>query len=128
MYRWRFEQFKSSKGRQAISDWRKSVLSPARQAIFDTFLDRVAKMEKWPPEICRSLRKHPGKWELRWTAEKVEHRIFGFYSGPQVFAMLIGCTHKGRIYDPPSSFETMVDRARKLKTGEGVLSEYALSR
>jgi hypothetical protein len=126
MYRWRFEQFTSATERKAISDWRRNVLSPARRAIFDTFLDRIAKMESWTTEICRPLKgRYSGRWELRWTAEKVEHRIFGYYSGPKVFVMLIGCTHKGKIYDPPGAFETMMDRLRKLQTGQGGLSEYA---
>jgi hypothetical protein len=128
MYRWRFEQFTSAAERKAIDDWRRNVLSPARRAIFDTFLKRLAKMESWPTGICDPLKGYPGKWELRWTAEKVEHRIFGYYGGPQVFVMLIGCTHKGKIYDPRGAFETMVDRARKLQTGEGTPSEYALSK
>jgi hypothetical protein len=127
MYQWRFEEFTSAAKRRAISDWRRNVLSPARRAIFDTFLDRIAKMESWPTEICYPLRGYSGMRELRWTAEKVEHRIFG-YRGSKVFVMLIGCTHKGKIYDPREAFETMVDRYRKLQTGEGGLSEYELSR
>jgi hypothetical protein len=128
MYLWRFEQFTSATERRAITDWRRNVLSPARRAILDTFLDRIAKMESWPIGICSPLRGYSGKRELRWTAENVEHRIFGYYSGPRTFIMLIGCTHKGKIYDPPGVFETMVDRSRKLQTGEGALSEYALSK
>jgi hypothetical protein len=126
MYRWRFEQFTSAAGRKVISDWRRNVLSPARRAIFDTFLDRIAKMESWPTGICNPLKGYSKRWELRWTAERVEHRIFGYYGGSQVFVMLIGCTHKGKIYDPPGAFQIMVDRSRKLQTGEGTLTEYAL--
>ena len=89
-----------------MTDWRKS-LSPARRAIFDTFLDRIAKMKNWPSGICDPLKGHSGCWELRWTAEKVEHRVFGYYGGPSLFVMLVGCTHKGRIYDPHGVFETL---------------------
>jgi hypothetical protein len=83
-------------------------------------------MSSWPHGICDPLKGYKDCWELRWTAEKVEHRIFGFYSGRLLFSMLIGCTHKGRIYDPPGVFDTMVDRRRKLATGEGTLSAYEL--
>lgn len=125
MYRWNFEQFTSAAGRQAITDWRKSALSPARRAILDTLLKRIGKMESWPTGTCNKLKGYPGKWELRWTAEKVEHRIFGYYGGPKLFVMLVGCTHKGKIYDPSGAFDILVDRERRLQTGEGRLSEYA---
>jgi hypothetical protein len=122
---WTFQQFRSANGRDAILDWRKG-LSPARRAIFDVFIDRIAKMKSWPSGICDPIRGHSGYRELRWTAEKVEHRIFGYYGGPSLFVMLIGCTHKGKVYDPASAFQTMEDRRGKLKAGEGALSIYEL--
>src|SRR5690348_2257898 len=122
---WTFQQFRSGSGRDSITDWRKG-LSPARRAALDVFLDRIAKMSSWPHGICDPLKGYKDCWELRWTAGKVEHRIFGFYSGRLLLSMLIGCTHKGRIYDPPGVFDTMVDRRRKLTTGEGTLSAYEL--
>jgi hypothetical protein len=122
---WTFEQFRSASGRDSITDWRKG-LSPARRAVFDVFMDRIAKMRAWPSGICDPIKAHKGYWELRWTAEKVEHRIFGYYGGPLGFVMLIGCTHKGKVYDPPSAFQTMEDRKRKLINHEGTLSRYEL--
>src|SRR6266478_3313524 len=124
---WTFQQFRSAGGRDSISDWRRG-LSPARKAVFDVFMDRIAKMKTWPSGICDPIRGHSGYWELRWTAEKVEHRIFGYYGGPLLFVMLLGCTHKGKVYDPPSAFQTMKDRSGKLKNQEGVLAIYELVR
>ena len=83
-------------------------------------------MKSWPSGICDPIKGRSGYWELRWTAEKVQHRIFGYYGGPSQFVMLVGCTHKGKIYDPPSAFQTMQDRSGKLKFGEGTLSNYEL--
>lgn len=120
---WSFQQFRSAGGRDSITDWR-SGLSPARRAVFDIFMDRIAKMKVWPNGICDPIRGHSGYWELRWTAEKVEHRIFGYRGGPLLFVMLVGCTHKGRVYDPSSAFQTMKDRRGKLKNKEGELSIY----
>jgi hypothetical protein len=125
MWVWGFEQFRSASGRDTISDWRKR-LAPARRAVFDVFMDRIAKMTKWPVGICDPIRGHAGLWELRWTAEKVEHRILGYYGGPHLFVMLLGCTHKGRVYDPPEAFQTIKDRRRKILEGEGVLVNYEL--
>jgi hypothetical protein len=124
---WTFRQFRSlANEKDSISDWRKR-LSPARRATLDIFIDRIAKMSVWPRGICDPIRgkKYKGYWELRWTAEKVEHRIFGYFSGQFLFVMLVGCTHKGKVYDPPSAFETMKDLRRKLDdTKEGMLSVY----
>ena len=89
-------------------------------------MDRIAKMRSWLSGICDPIKGHSGCWELRWTAEKVEHRMFGYYGGPSLFVMLVGCTHKGKIYDPPSAFQTMEDRRGKIKAGEGSLSIYEL--
>ena len=124
---WNFKQFRSSSGRDSISDWRRG-LSPARRAILDVFLNRISKMQAWPTGICDPIRGYTGYWELRWTAEKVEHRIFGCYEGPLLFAMLIGCTHKGKVYDPPSAFQTMEDRRKKINRKDGTLSIYELAK
>jgi hypothetical protein len=121
---WTFYQFCSvASGRDSISDWRKR-LSPARRAVFDVFMDRIAKMGTWPNGICDPIRGQKGYWELRWTAEKVEHRIFGYYGGPSQFVMLIGCTHKGKVYDPQDAFNTLKKLRQKLEVKEGVLSIY----
>jgi hypothetical protein len=120
---WSFKQFTALSGRKAIDDWRKG-LSPARRATFDSFLDRIAKMKAWPTGLCDPIKNHAGCWELRWTAEKVEHRVFGYYGGEKEFVMVIGCTHKGKVYDPPGAFQSLDERKQKLEKGEAVLNEY----
>ena len=72
----------------------------------------------------KKIKGHPGCWELRWTAEKVEHRIFGYYDGPKVFAMLVGCTHKGKVYDPSDAFGTLKNRKAQIQKKEASLSPY----
>lgn len=123
MYVWRFQQFKTWSGRAVIADWRNSLL-PARKAVFDLFLNRIAKMESWPNGICDPIKKHSRCWELRWTSERVEHRIFGFYGAAKQFNMMVGCTHKGNVYDPPGAFDTLDRRKADVENGKGVLDEY----
>lgn len=122
---WTFRQFISASGRESIADWRRKTLTPKRRATMDVFLKRIASMREWPTGICDPLTGHPGFWELRWTAEKVEHRIFGYYEGNS-FVMLVGCTHKGRVYDPPGAFTTLQDRYSKIKRGEGRIGDYTV--
>ena len=84
-------------------------------------------METWPTGTCKSLKGFPGYFELRWTSEKVAHRILGYFEGPKTFVMLVGCTHKGKVYDPPGAFQTMLDRKQKLIQKEGSLAKYDLA-
>lgn len=128
MYVWRFQQFRAWTGRKAIDDWR-GKMSPARQASFDIFMDRIAKMEAWPSGTCDPIKGHAGCWELRWTAEKVEHRVFGYYGKEKEFCMMVGCTHKGKVYDPPGAFEMLDDRKSKVEKGDkniGGLDDYTV--
>ena len=117
------KQYRSSNEREAIADWRKS-LSPYRKAFLDGFLKRIANLQDWDGGLCKKIKGHPGCWELRWTAEKVEHRIFGYYDGPKVFAMLVGCTHKGKVYDPSDAFGTLKNRKAQIQKKEASLSPY----
>lgn len=123
MYVWRFKQFVAWTGRKAIDDWR-SRLSPSRRAIHDVFMDRIAKMDSWPSGICDPLKNHAGCWELRWAAEKVEHRLFGYYGVGKWFIMLVGCTHKGKVYDPHGAFEILDERKTQIENGAGGLIDY----
>ena len=91
----------------------------------DIFLKRIVKMQSWPTGICDPIKGHTGNWELRWTAEKVEHRIFGYYESSS-FVMLVGCTHKGKTYDPHGAFEMLKDRVAKLARGEGTICDFEL--
>lgn len=123
VYVWKFKQFKTASGRRVICDWKKRFPSRRRQAIFDVFMDRIAKMNSWTVDDCKPIKNHPGCRELRWTAEKVEHRIFGYF-GEKEFFMMVGCTHKQKIYDPSSAFDTLDDRKKAVANRTGQVDEY----
>ncbi len=91
----------------------------------DLFLKRLARMRDWPTGTCAPLKGYQGCFELRWTAEKVEHRIFGRYES-MCFLMLVGCTHKGKVYNPPGAFETLKERVGKLNRGEAAIHDYEI--
>jgi hypothetical protein len=40
--------------------------------------------------------------------------------------MMAGCTHNGKVYDPPGIFETLDQRRRQVRDGIGGLSEYTI--
>lgn len=100
MLLWRLRQFRSKSGRPAIG--RLARQTPPRPEGRDGPLPQPPRPdEHLAGTDCRPIKGHPGCWELRWPADKVEHRIFGYFSSGKEFVMLAACTHKGSMYDPP---------------------------
>jgi hypothetical protein len=91
----------------------------------DVFLKRMVTMAVWPSGLWEPLKGYSGCRELRWTSEKVEHRIFG-YQEADLFIMLVGCTHKQNVYHPHGTFQTLKDRISKLDRKEAYICEYPL--
>src|SRR5258707_379016 len=103
------------------------------KADLDTFLRTMAKTSKWARGDIHPLSGDPSKGltELRWTSGKVEHRIIGFQlaytnAGLHEYLMLIGCTHKQRVYSPPDAIATANDRRKMIASGQATTSEYPL--
>jgi hypothetical protein len=67
-----------------------------------------------------------GLAELRWQSGGVQYRILGRRIGKNEFLMLVGCTHKQRIYDPPEAFKTAKRRLDEISKKEASYSEYKL--
>src|SRR5687767_14569436 len=109
---WQFMDYISPQGRNMIADWYGKLLTQER-ADFDTFIRILAKTRQWHRDDFRWLKgkRYAGLGELRFKSERKQHRVIGFYGvGPQQFTMLIGCTHKQNIYQPPGCFNTAVRR------------------
>jgi hypothetical protein len=121
----------SANGRKAIDDWRSSLPPGGAKADFDSFLNLLARSDEWAAPDIRLLRgKQSGLSELRWTSGKVEHRIVGYRQpdrdGRHQYVMVIGCTHKGRVYKPADALATAVARKHQIERGEATTREYSL--
>lgn len=94
----------------------------------DAFLKQLAKQDSWAPSDIKPLKgKHlKGLYELRWKSGGVQHRLIGYTSAGHEFLLLIGCTHKGKVYDPPSALQTATERKKLVQTGAATTSEYHL--
>lgn len=64
-----------------------------------------------------------GIGELRWTSEKVEQRLIGFFHGG-AWCALLGCTHKGKVYDPADALTTAVKRKKQVESSQVETVEY----
>jgi hypothetical protein len=122
--KWILREFVSPMGRAAVTRWRED-LSVRRRVDLDTFLRNMIRSSRWEMPDFKSLSgQQAGFHELRWRAQGVPHRIGGYLETENEFVMLIGWTHDAKKYDPPSALDTLLDRAKKLKRGEGSLHEF----
>jgi hypothetical protein len=83
------------------------------------FRVRVVNMALTPRPFWhkKQFRKLEGDLcELKWKAENSEWRALGFdYEG--YFVMVLGCIHKGGVYDPPNWKKTAQGRIMEVKNG-----------
>src|ERR1700733_15034150 len=106
---WKFWWYGDPKGRDLWRDWYDSSDGDvqARHDVVFKFLEaRVAWREPYAKKLNDDL------VEIIIKA-KVQHRLFGFYWPERLnFTVLIPCTHKDDVYDPPNVFDTAAARIR----------------
>lgn len=115
----------SPAGNNKIKDWY-LTLSTQEKADADVFLRLMRKTRIWQMNDYRpSLAGLKKIGELRWTSEKRQHRLLGFF-GNGVWYALVGCTHKQQIYDPPDALNTAQKYKGQIERGEVATVEYDL--
>jgi hypothetical protein len=82
--------------------------------MFDELLNILSRKSEWKyPEFKRL---DDGLGEIRWKCDKKQHRVIGCsWKNPSGYLLLIGCTHKQEIYDPPDAIQTAGRRRRGLQ-------------
>ncbi|HXK28007.1 MAG TPA: hypothetical protein VJ646_07115 [Candidatus Binatia bacterium] len=122
---WRFRCFVSANGRNVISHWYED-LSPKEQADFDAEIEIWRKQVEWDSRDFERLKgqKYKSLFEHKFKSCGKQHRILGcFGPEPRQYTFLLGCTHKGKIYDPPEAFDTALRRKSQLAQDIGHLSD-----
>jgi hypothetical protein len=109
---WTFRCYVSPTGRDMIDDWYGRQSDEVQGAV-DVALEYLGQRPRsdWRrPEFDLLSGKMRAIGEIRFKVDK-PYRILGFF-GPNRsdFTMLIGCSKKGKNYDPPGTFETALDR------------------
>lgn len=126
---WVFMERITQSGRGVITDWYKDIEKTA-QAEFDDTLRYLAitPRDLWKRPEYDTMTPEFG--EIRFKANKLEHRVFGFFlSNSNQFIMLVGATKKGNDYTPHDAkknapwYKTIVLTNRKLVR---VYDEYKL--
>ncbi|MGB9429195.1 MAG: hypothetical protein WCC11_04865 [Gammaproteobacteria bacterium] len=104
-----------------IRDWCEK-LSEKGSARLAAILEHLEQSKSWQkPEFKRlSGKAYKDLGEIRFKADNVQHRIIGM-NGPAegTYTLLIGCTHKDNIYEPPNALVTAVQRKKNLEDKTG---------
>jgi hypothetical protein len=127
---WVFMERTTPSGRGVITDWYNKDIERSAQAEFDDTLRYLAitPRDLWRRPEYDTMTPEFG--EIRFKANKLEHRVFGFFLGnTNIFIMLVGATKKGANYTPTDAlkntpwYKTIVTTNRKLLR---VYDEYQL--
>jgi hypothetical protein len=104
-----------------ISTWIAS--NAAAKAAFRVRAENLAKTNRalWNKTQFRKI--EDVLFEIKWNADNIQWRALGFdYKG--FFVMVLGCTHKGTVYNPPDWKKTALRRIREVKNGQWKCIEY----
>jgi putative component of toxin-antitoxin plasmid stabilization module len=103
-----------------ITNWLKK--EPAARARFRVRVEYLAKF----PETERNKKqfRHLGKglYEIKWESGK-PYRALGYNEGGY-FVMVLGCTHKDKVYDPPNCKTTAARLMEESKNGYWNIIDY----
>ncbi len=96
--------------------------------MFDTDLKNRAKIkshlewggfETWRHGEAKEL----GIWELKFSADNKQYRVFGVFRPGRQAVLLIGCYHKQRRYTPANALDTACRCAKALRDGRASTRE-----
>jgi hypothetical protein len=125
---WMFCDFSPAPGKNPIQDW-VDGLSEVGETMFWSLLKINRKIPiplHWTQ--LRYLKGNAQKhrlWELRFTADDKKYRVIGIFSPDfkKRAILLIGCSHKQNVYDPPEAIETAITRKKMLEKQEATAIE-----
>lgn len=117
---WTFRCYCASDGkRDVIQDWYDSQ-SPETQAEFDNTLDflRPRGRDEWKrPQFDVLHGECAGLGEIRFKANRVEHRIVGYFGPDRMkFAMLVAAIEKDKKFIPKSTCRTAQRRKTEVES------------
>jgi hypothetical protein len=115
----------SQAGNNKIADWYED-LSVQERADTDEFLKNMRKTREWvKPSYRPRLTGYKELGELRWSSEKKQHRLIGFFADGVWYA-LVGCTHKQNVYNPHDALATAKKYMGQIKRKEAGSVAYDL--
>lgn len=115
----------SPAGNNQITSWSEDTLSIQGQSDLNELLRVLSKTEVWVYPDFKSLSGNlKGFGEIRWKEGGKQMRLIGVAGVTKQYILLIGCSHKGRVYDPPDALDTALTRKKTLDKKTGSICEH----
>jgi hypothetical protein len=108
---WTFMEFQTLGGRGVIEKWALKEIEAGAEIEFHALLRALAVTPRdlWVRPDYAPFDPEIG--EIRFFANKLQHRVFGFFLlEAKQYVMLVGATKKGKIYTPRDAEETARNR------------------
>lgn len=126
---WNFRSFVSATGEEAISDWYEAQ-SAKVQAKFDARLRVLRDMtpQEWKDPYTKPLSGDcAGLLEIRFLADKVQHRPLGFFGPSRMeFTIVLLAIEKNDRLIPPDACKTALWRRDQILVGACTTKLYEL--
>ncbi|MBS1842736.1 MAG: hypothetical protein JST77_18050 [Acidobacteria bacterium] len=121
--------FVAANGTNHVRKWYGKELSITEQATLDALLDALEKTAHWKfPEYKTLSGKHlKGLGEIRFSGDQRRQvRVIGCQWKETNFVLLLGCMHKGSVYEPASALDTAALRKKDLEHSRGSICEHEI--
>jgi hypothetical protein len=111
-----------------ITLWKRHRLSVQQRSDVNTLLGILRNQRQWNKTDFRpQLQGYDGISEIKLKSENVQIRLVGCFKPGFEYVILIGCTHKGTVYDPHACLDTAQRRKREIDRKEISTSEHSVS-
>jgi Phage derived protein Gp49-like (DUF891) len=120
--RWTFRSYVSPDGEDLVASWYQAQ-SPTVQAKFDRRLHDLRQMapHEWREPFTKQLEGNcDGLVELRFKADRVQHRPLGFYGPVRMeFTIIFFAIEKGSRFEPADACATGIRRKNEVLQNPG---------
>lgn len=117
---WTFRCYISARGTDEVRAWYNN-LSPAAQAKFDSRIKILAQNERqlWQRPLFALLKgQGAGLGEIRFDADKVQHRPIGYFGRENTFTIVFCAIERGDRFEPKNALEVAQKRREETMNNE----------
>ena len=119
----RLREIVGANGKGVITSWLSSESEARSRFHVRIGHMRLVPQGDWTYKQYKKLKNADGVAEIKWEAGKKQWRALGFEIDGY-FLMLIGCTHKQNVYNPPGCVKTAMRLKKEVEEGKHASIEY----
>lgn len=110
---WTYRCYVTGKGANLWHDWYYSG-SKRFKAAHDTAFEWLEPRLQWTKPFCKQWSGKAKLLEVRFDAENLQWRVFGFHQPGRVFVVVGVGNHKNQVYDPKKLPVTSISRMKEV--------------